>query len=625
MRAGTWPRFRGAWVRVVLPLLAVGAIAGCGEHSADVICRAAECTEAQWDEVFVRSIKELAAEGIEVTPETASGDGIHYRKLLDKMLTLTGGVAGTTTSERYVEDVPECGPEGIKEWYPGRCLNVGCYFHDRCYSEIANLGGKRCYWSERTAVCDQRLFERHDYCEGRGECGDLCQTVTAAARGLQHFCEHPLLLDSVIAAAFCLYRNEFCVGCDSVDAPTLCNARESNCDRITDSCDNLRSCGTCTGGQECYASALTAEEDAHTCSSCPGSPACSGRGTCLSDSTCACPPGWGGAACETSTTQCQNGQMQSEACGNCGTRTRTCAAGVWGAWSACAGQGVCMAGQTEACGAGGMRTCGPACAWGACGGQACTGPAQQSCGLCGTQTRSCDMATGQWSAWGACGGEGVCSPGSMQGCGVGGQQTCSATCAWGACNGGGCGDGVCAAAEDPISCAADCAPIATAPERLGRVTQGNCAATTIGWHPTNGSPYWTFATACTLPNVFTPDVYDHDRMRWRWQIRKAGQYRLVVKIPSSGEACSFALANYTTGAQYYVVRPSAGPFGSLHTLDQRANAGTEATLAAALNTNLGELALYLYDSAADVAPPCCDCVTSKRVFFDYARVDWLGP
>ena len=48
----------------------------------------------------------------------------------------------------------------------------------------------------------------------------------------------------------------------------------------------------------------------------------------------------------------------------------------------------------------------------------CAGPATQSCGLCGTQSRPC--VDGLWGAWSACAGEGVCQAGSTEDCGVGG-------------------------------------------------------------------------------------------------------------------------------------------------------------------------------------------------------------
>jgi hypothetical protein len=123
----------------------------------------------------------------------------------------------------------------------------------------------------------------------------------------------------------------------------------------------------------------------------------------------------------------------SQACGNCGTQTRGCdeATQQWSAFGACAQEGPCEANQTRACGLRGMQTCGGNCQWdAACAGQVCEGPASQPCGMCGIQSRVCDSTTGVWSGWSACSNEGACVPGSTQACGVGGKQTCLASCMW---------------------------------------------------------------------------------------------------------------------------------------------------------------------------------------------------
>ncbi len=75
-------------------------------------------------------------------------------------------------------------------------------------------------------------------------------------------------------------------------------------------------------------------------------------------------------------------------------------------------------------------------------GTSCAGPMSQSCGLCGTQMRTCSEGT--WSAWSACEGEGVCQPDATQSCGTGGTQTCGSSCQWGAC----------ACASDLLTCGA---------------------------------------------------------------------------------------------------------------------------------------------------------------------------
>jgi hypothetical protein len=80
----------------------------------------------------------------------------------------------------------------------------------------------------------------------------------------------------------------------------------------------------------------------------------------------------GPAGCQ----QCHPGDQQSEGCGNCGHRTRTCdGGGHWGGWSGCDGQGPCSPGQVD----------------------------RRGCCDCGTQARTCG-GNCQWGDFGACGG-----------------------------------------------------------------------------------------------------------------------------------------------------------------------------------------------------------------------------
>jgi hypothetical protein len=84
----------------------------------------------------------------------------------------------------------------------------------------------------------------------------------------------------------------------------------------------------------------------------------------------------------------------SQACGNCGTQTRTCTDGIWSDWSTCTGAGVCAPNATQACEESGTQTCGTNCQWAACGctaGEtACGGTCVtvstdvHNCGGCGT-------------------------------------------------------------------------------------------------------------------------------------------------------------------------------------------------------------------------------------------------
>jgi hypothetical protein len=122
--------------------------------------------------------------------------------------------------------------------------------------------------------------------------------------------------------------------------------------------------------------------------------------------------------------------------------------------------------------------------------------------------------------------------------------------------------------------------------------------------------------------VHTPATYGYEYGRWSFRIRKTGRYKVLVKIPPSGAACNFASSSYVTGAQYMLVRPDS--FGVVYQVNQRANIGAEATVTASVAINAGEAALYLYDSVTDIAN-CCECATTRRVMFDYAKFEWVGP
>ncbi|MBM4370503.1 MAG: hypothetical protein FJ098_02565, partial [Deltaproteobacteria bacterium] len=97
---------------------------------------------------------------------------------------------------------------------------------------------------------------------------------------------------------------------------------------------------------------------------------------------------------------CLPGQTESQGCGHCGHRQRSCQGNAtWGAWSACQDEGPCAPGQTEA----------------------------QACGDCGTRARTCGGSC-QWGDWSACEGPdpgdglvpcdtgepGVCAPGLVR-------------------------------------------------------------------------------------------------------------------------------------------------------------------------------------------------------------------
>jgi hypothetical protein len=152
---------------------------------------------------------------------------------------------------------------------------------------------------------------------------------------------------------------------------------------------------------------------------------------------------------------CTPGEVHSIAtCQNCGLFLQVCnTQGVWDP-PHCAQQGVCAPSSIEhrPCGTGGTQvaTCTASCTWslGACIAPACTVGQMdmQRCGLCGLQTRTCQVTDGGavWGPFSTCANPGVCGPGTSEvtTCGNCGTRSrvCNPSCgwdAWGPCGGEG--------------------------------------------------------------------------------------------------------------------------------------------------------------------------------------------
>jgi sulfatase modifying factor 1 len=216
-------------------------------------------------------------------------------------------------------------------------------------------------------------------------------------------------------------------------------------------------CATGCPSQACVGGACvgTCSPGSTQCSTGNAVETCSSTGTwsapvVCSNSTCA-----GGActgSCAAGSSQCQ-GTAALQPCGS---------NAMWGAATACTNQacvqsgstaqcqGVCTPGATQ-CTSNGVATCSATGAWGApatCTGQTCVvsgssascqgvcAPGQThpvACGNCGTDTQTCG-ASGAWVTSGSCPGQGACAQGVMQSCNTYGTQTCSSSCAWGACS-----------------------------------------------------------------------------------------------------------------------------------------------------------------------------------------------
>jgi len=141
---------------------------------------------------------------------------------------------------------------------------------------------------------------------------------------------------------------------------------------------------------------------------------------------------------------CEPGEVETQVCGNCGSRDRSCKENCqWAEWSNCFGEGECVAGSNEEkpCDNCGMqeRDCDETCTWtqwSDCAGSGDCVPGDIEtlpCGDCGSKYKTCTDSC-SWSDWSACEGSGECIPGSSESkvCGNCGSalRICMDNCFW---------------------------------------------------------------------------------------------------------------------------------------------------------------------------------------------------
>ena len=325
--------------------------------------------------------------------------------------------------------VSECAPEGASPTCGNRCpeglscvtLNGKsvCGQKSECVGPTAQACGN---CGTQTRTCESGDWSAWSKCKAEGECP---AGVSEACDGGTRTC-----------ASSCTWGDCQQCGCNAGDTKA-CKGGEQQCD------------GNCQWGQCVQYACQAGDTQEQACGNCGtqtltctadhvwSTGACEAQGECSAGDFQTCGGGnyhecsdkctWGACAA----VDCAPGTSDSQACGNCGTRTRTCGNGVWSAYGACKTAGVCAPNTSQACGNGGMQTCTNACQWNACSGQKCDGSPIESCGNCGFHSRSC--SNGTWSAFGACNGERECLPGDSQACGASMSQDCGLDCYWGAC------------------------------------------------------------------------------------------------------------------------------------------------------------------------------------------------
>jgi hypothetical protein len=302
----------------------------------------------------------------------------------------------------------ECGDEGECEANEMRpCGNEG----------VETCGGS-CRWGDCLGQrCDGVAVRACERCGTQGRsCGETgqfsdwgaCGEQGACEPGTEQACGSSSTSGTQACGGSCEWGPCGDQGCPG--APTeacgMCGTRTRTCDRASGQWSEF---GPCSDEGVCMPDAVRA-------CGVNGTQVCGGN--CQWDDACA------GQTCV---------GERSMACGNCGTRTRSCdmTTGTWREWSPCTDQGECAPNEERGCGRGGAQVCNGSCRWdSACTGQSCLGATTQTCGNCGEQTRSCDGATGTFGEWSECRDQGECRANSARSCGGSGTQACGADCRW---------------------------------------------------------------------------------------------------------------------------------------------------------------------------------------------------
>ena len=352
-------------------------------------------------------------------------------------------------------------------------------------------------------------------CAGGGSqtCSDACQWGACGCRAEQLACGSPATCVSPSDVHTCGTCTNDCTSLPGVLAKAIgCKGGECTYECAAGRAD-------CAGGDKGCTSDFSKPATCGSCSNdCTHLPHVSGdvgcdAGTCtLSASSCAA--GWGDCNGDPSD-GCEAALDTPDCCGSCTTAcpgsAAICDASASPARCAttcsetlCGSSCVDTSNDASNCGA-----CGSKCASGSCtGGKCtCTGDASQPCGHCGTMNRTCNT-DGSWSSWSSCSEPaGACAAATTQSCGQNKSQTCSASCAWGACacspkfslcgstcvdeqtdgkNCGACGN-ACASGVTCQNGACSCSGAATA-------SCGNCGTET---RTCNRDGTWSAWSACT--------------------------------------------------------------------------------------------------------------------------------
>jgi hypothetical protein len=282
--------FRG--IIILLSLLPLAIFIGCGgggggsgdstdndqDTVSEALCSAETCTEAQWTEIFVRTLNELDEEGLVIDFHTIATDPVVYSEIFNRMLSIVGGDGAEqqiqftkeqqtqlakeqqtqlAAFEPFDDSIEYCGPgksaPGGSFILPnvGECMNRACWEHDNCYDTIIETDGGWCMWSTSTHYCDEWFLIAFNDCIDKGECGIRCRIATTIVRNLRVICEAPLIKYPAMISEDCRDRPVNCVKCTPKLPNESCAAFGAKCGETENGCRDLIDCGSCAETQVC--------------------------------------------------------------------------------------------------------------------------------------------------------------------------------------------------------------------------------------------------------------------------------------------------------------------------------------------------------------------------------------